>query len=81
MSCRIIGRNIEYTFFDQLVEQLQIRGVLRIRGEYYPTAKNAQVAGFYEGLGFQPVGQCANMYEIALCDYQFNNLGYIGIDR
>jgi FkbH-like protein len=79
MSCRIIGRNIEYTFFDQLIRQLQIRGVVRIRGEYFPTPKNAQVAGFYEALGFQPVGPHANVREISLCDYQFRNVGYIVI--
>lgn len=80
MSCRVIGRNIEYAFFDQLVQRLQARGVSRVRGEYFSTPKNDQVSGFYESLGFQPTGVDINVREIALGEYKFRNISYVAID-
>ena len=80
MSCRVIGRNFEYSFFDQLVRQLKVRGVRRIKGEYIATQKNVQVAGFYEELGFYPVAPNGNLREIEVADYRFRNVSYIAID-
>ncbi|WP_432491934.1 HAD-IIIC family phosphatase [Kineococcus auxinigenes] len=52
MSCRVIGRTLEDEMFGVLVQQARAAGCGRLRGTYVPTAKNSQVAGLYERLGF-----------------------------
>jgi FkbH-like protein len=80
MSCRIIGRNIEYAYFDLLVRHLERLGSNRIRGKYFATPKNELVAGFYAGIGFRSTDPNGNVFEISLSDYRPLNFGYIGID-
>ena len=41
MSCRVLKRDMEFAMMDTLVEQAQNRGILKIAGYYYPTAKNS----------------------------------------
>ncbi len=55
MSCRVLKRDMEYVMIDKLVEECLNRGVQRIIGHYYPTAKNAMVREFYEFMGFEKV--------------------------
>src|SRR5215217_4980441 len=52
MSCRIIGRNIEYVFLNKIIQSIKEKGFNTITASYIPTKKNAQVASFYEKLGF-----------------------------
>ena len=52
MSCRVIGRNVEYTFFDQIIKRLKERRIDELRAEFIPTPKNQQVENFYDDLGF-----------------------------
>lgn len=47
MSCRIIGRNIEYSLMDFIVEHCRGDNYGTLIGTYKPTAKNGQVAAFY----------------------------------
>jgi FkbH-like protein len=51
-SCRILGKDIETTFVKQLLKTLQSEGITEVSANYIPTAKNSQVAGFYENVGF-----------------------------
>ncbi|MGF7182416.1 HAD-IIIC family phosphatase [Tunturiibacter psychrotolerans] len=55
MSCRVLGREMELTMFDALVEQCQARKIRRIVGIYIPSRKNIMVAGHYMNLGFTKV--------------------------
>lgn len=55
MSCRVLKRDMEYAMMDKLVEECQKRGVRKIIGHYYPTAKNAMVRAFYGIMGFEKV--------------------------
>ena len=55
MSCRALGRGLENTLAAFLVNTAQANGCSRILGYYRATKKNAQVAGFYEKLGFRSV--------------------------
>lgn len=52
MSCRVLKRDVEFAMMDELVRQCMERGVMTIRGFYYPTAKNKMVADFYDKQGF-----------------------------
>lgn len=55
MSCRVLKRSMEHAMMDELVRRAQARGVTRIAGYYYPTAKNGMVRDFYGGMGFERV--------------------------
>ena len=55
MSCRVLKRDMEYAMMDGLVEKAKNRGIERIYGYYYPTAKNAMVKDFYNMMGFDKV--------------------------
>ena len=55
MSCRVLKRDMEYAMMDQLAAQCSQKGIKRIRGYYYPTAKNKMVQNFYKLQGFTRV--------------------------
>ena len=48
MSCRIIGRNIEFSFIDQLISKLEVFKVRTVYANYIKTKKNFQVSNFYD---------------------------------
>ena len=52
MSCRVIGRKVEDRILETVCELCRRRGLTRITGEFIPTRKNQQVAGFYDSHGF-----------------------------
>lgn len=57
MSCRVLKRDMEYAMMDVLVSKCKERGINRLVGYYYPTAKNKMVKGFYEMQGFTLVSE------------------------
>lgn len=81
MSCRIIGRNVEYAFFDQVVERLLAEGYRRMEAEYVATPKNDQVSAFYEGLGMIACSANADRkhYTMDLDDYRPRSIDYIQV--
>jgi FkbH-like protein len=82
MSCRVIGRNIELAFFDELVKYLTRKlAVKTLVGKYIKTAKNAQVDSFYEKLGFAAASRDEHIsnFSIQVDNYKFNNLNYIKV--
>ena len=52
LSCRILGKGIEKAFIKQILLGLRNQGLTEIKATYLPTAKNAQVADFYDRCGF-----------------------------
>lgn len=51
MSCRVFKRGLEKTIFDELIGWCKQNNILKIRGYYYPTAKNKIVENLYSKLG------------------------------
>ncbi|MFZ5542154.1 MAG: HAD-IIIC family phosphatase [Pseudomonadota bacterium] len=51
MSCRVIGRGVEFSVWAEIARAAAERGCTFIEAEYRPTAKNTQVADFYDKLG------------------------------
>ena len=60
MSCRVLKRDMEFAMMDALVKECLKRGVRRIRGFYYPTAKNGMVKEFYGLQGFEKSAESDN---------------------
>jgi FkbH-like protein len=81
MSCRILGRNIEYKFFDELIKIVKDKGVMYLKSSFVKTLKNTQVATLYDKQGFMMVNEDENkkLYQLKLSDYIFGNLDYIKI--
>lgn len=52
LSCRILGKGIEFAFLKTILRFAKELGLKFISAEYLPTHKNAQVSNFYEKCGF-----------------------------
>jgi FkbH-like protein len=58
MSCRVLGRHVEYALLNQLIRAASERSEVAImKGYFFPTKKNQQVATFFERAGFAEVEQ------------------------
>ena len=70
MSCRVLKRDMEFAMLDGIVAAAKAKGVNRIRGYYYKTAKNAMVKEFYKTMGFELVGRAIDLCgsEAVACD-------------
>jgi FkbH-like protein len=81
MSCRIIGRNIEFAFFDQVVRFLLSKDISKVCAKFVKTLKNSQVEFFYENLGFNVDNSDNNLkeYSLDLREYKMKNINYIKI--
>ena len=51
MSCRVIGRGVETAIWSKIASNAAQRGCTALQAAFIPSAKNAQVADFYDQLG------------------------------
>jgi len=82
MSCRIIGRHIEFKFFDLIIEQIRRKGFSQIKASYFKTIKNQQVEYFYENMGLSLTGQTdeSKHYLLETDKYITKSIDYIRIN-
>jgi len=83
MSCRVLGRNVEKAFFDEVIKIIINKGnITRLRANYIPTLKNEQVHNFYEKLGFlvDVTGSTGTTYHVIPQEYKFNDTKYITVE-
>ncbi len=76
MSCRVLKRCMEDAMMDSLVERAKKRGIEKIKGYYYKTAKNAMVSEFFTGFGFERTSQQENgdsVWELDIMNYSSKN--------
>jgi FkbH-like protein len=55
MSCRVLGRRVEETILQYLVQQARAAGITELIGRYVPTARNGLVRDHFSKLGFTPI--------------------------
>ena len=81
MSCRVIGRNIEYEFINHIIKDIAKREYETISAQYVPTAKNALVADFFEKAGLNLIETKDGMkeYKVKLNQSQPKQVDYINI--
>ena len=81
MSCRIIGRNIEYAFMDYLIRKMKEKKVNNFKTKYIKTQKNEQVKEFYDKCGFKVTesNDSEKKYTLDLTTYVQKKIDYIGI--
>ena len=56
LSCRILGRKIEFAIAKRIFNEIFDRGCRQISARYIPTAKNMQTESFLDNFGFEVVG-------------------------
>ncbi len=82
MSCRVMGRNIEYAFVDYIVRFLKEHGCTTIVAQYIPTQKNKPVSDFFDRCGFKVVSEDEGTknYSIEISEYNYQNVEYIKVN-
>jgi FkbH-like protein len=60
MSCRVIGRGVEFSIWNHIAAQAAERGCPEMLADYVPSAKNTLVERFFDDLGMQRVNNPAN---------------------
>jgi FkbH-like protein len=82
MSCRVLGRNIEFKFLNEIIIFLGGLGVKNLSAFYNKTFKNNQVSDFYGKAGFKIVNQSEDRidYVISLDEYGPKILNYINVN-
>ena len=53
MSCRVLKRGMEDVMMNVLFDEARKRGIEKVVGYYYPTAKNSMVSDFYKRRQFE----------------------------
>jgi FkbH-like protein len=81
MSCRIIGRNIEYSFMDYIIRKLKEKKIKVLNANYISTNKNKQGEGFYDRCSFELVGNNDKVrnYILDINNYTLKQINYIGV--
>jgi FkbH-like protein len=77
MSCRVLGRRVEETILQYLVQLARAAGITDLIGRYIPTAKNGLVRDHFAKLGFtridlQPGGESS--WRLAVDSYRDKDL-------
>lgn len=81
MSCRVLGRDVEYAFMSWLIERLDSQGVRRVRANYFATPKNSQVKEFFDrcSLSLTNETETAREYVLNLAKYKSRQVGHVEI--
>lgn len=78
LSCRVLGKGVEKAFVQSVLQLYSGE----IQAEYIPTIKNAQVADFYERLGFvvEPKVNGEKRYHVSVMDIDTQIAPYFEIE-
>ena len=81
MSCRIIGRNVEYAFLDYVIEKIKAKKITDLKAKYIKTPKNEQVKDFFNGCSFGLIDENDSIknYNLTMNTYVPKQLGYIKV--
>jgi len=76
MSCRVLKRDMELAMLDELIRQCRERGIEKVKGYYYKTAKNSMVSELYGSFGFELLssdGDGNSVWELDVNSYENRN--------
>ena len=79
ISCRIIGRNIEYVLMDYIIQQMKNHGVKSLTAKFIRTMKNIQVSSFFDDCSFELISQndSSKDYFLSISKYVQSKIDYI----
>jgi FkbH-like protein len=83
LSCRVLGRNIEYKFMDIIIDFAKNKDISLLNSRYIKTIKNQQVSDFYERCGFIKIGEVdgSSQYNLHVESYRSKDIKYIRIEN
>ena len=82
MSCRIIGRNIEFEFLNTIINYFKKFNIKEVHSIYIPSNKNQQVKDFYEKINFKLISNAEEKkYYTIIEDFNINKISYIKVDH
>jgi len=81
MSCRILGRKIEFKLMDIIVNFLKEKDIKCVFAEYKETTKNMQVRDLYSVFGFKKIhnGEESIRYKLYLDEYNPSEIEFIKV--
>ena len=79
LSCRVLGRNIEYKFLDIVIDIANKNSIKTLKAKYIKTKKNQQVNDFYNQCGFNITDRSDNIsqYSLDINKYKYKHIKYI----
>lgn len=66
LSCRILGKGIEFAFLDTILNKLVDKGYKTVKAKYIKSAKNSQVSDFYDRAGFSLINSTDEVRDYSL---------------
>ena len=83
LSCRVLGRNIEYKFMDIIIDFAKNKDIRLLNSRYIKTIKNQQVSDFYERCGFVKIDEVdsSSQYNLHVENYKNKDMKYIRIEN
>jgi FkbH-like protein len=83
LSCRILGRDLEYAFLNQILFFLSKKGLHNVSAKYIKTQKNSQVKNFYEKIGFKLVqeSETEKSYDLNLDSFKLMKINHIKVSN
>jgi predicted enzyme involved in methoxymalonyl-ACP biosynthesis len=81
MSCRIIGRNIEFAFINYIINDLKHLNIATVTSKYIKTKKNEQVSEFYDKCSFSLLNSdgLTKEYILEIDRYKPKNVDFIRV--
>ncbi len=81
MSCRILGRKIEFKFMDIIIDFLKKKAIKCVFGQYEETSKNQQVKDLYSVFGFKKINneEESRRYKLYLDEYNPSKIEFIKV--
>lgn len=81
MSCRIIGRNIEYAFMDYLIKFLMKNKIEKVSAKFIKSLKNDQTKDFFDNCSFLRLesNSTETKYNLSVSDYKSSKIKYIAV--
>lgn len=76
MSCRVLGRRVEFAVLQEVITQAKKLGVKKLVGTYIPTDRNMIVKDHYKKLGFKkvPSDGVIDVWDLDVSKYKFQAL-------
>lgn len=74
LSCRVLGRNVEFQFMELILNDLAQAGKTELSAGFVPTAKNKLAEHFYAQCGFEETGSSQYKAPIAALIRRMHNM-------
>ena len=81
ISCRVIGRNVEYVFINYIIEKIKEKKIIDLKAKYIKTQKNEHANYFFDRCLFNLIDgdDLVRNYTLSVNTYNPEKLDYIKV--